>query len=280
MNRSRQRYYTAEEDATSPTVSTEALLLTAAIDTSDGQLVATCDITGIFLEADMDEFVLISLHREEIDALVKANENYEKFVHINKNGKKVLCLELIKAMYGCLKSARLFWELLSTHLGRMGFTSNQYDLCVANKQIDGSMCTIAWHVDDLKISHRSETVVRDIIHLLEQEYRKMTVMTGEVLTYCGMTLIFKNKSVVVDMKEYLREAMEELDMEYGRKVTTPAANHLFDVNKHQFKLDEDRKKLFHRITAKLLLVSKRGRPDIQVALSFLTTRVTQPDEDD
>ena len=95
-----------------------------------------------------------------------------------------------------------------------------------------------------------------------------------------MTLIFKNKSVVVNMKEYLKEAMEELDIEYGRKVTMPAANHLFDVNEHQVKLGEDQKKLFHRITAKLFFVSKRGRPDIQVAVSFLTTRVTQPDEDD
>ena len=95
-----------------------------------------------------------------------------------------------------------------------------------------------------------------------------------------MTLIFKNKSVVVNMKEYLKEAMEELDIEYGRKVTMPAANHLFDVNEHQVKLGEDQKNLFHRITAKLLFVSKRGRPDIQVAISFLTTRVTQPDEDD
>ena len=81
------------------------------------------------------------------------------------------------------------------------------------------------------------------------------------------------------MKEYLKEAMEEFDTKYGRKVTTPATSHLFDVNQHQIKLDEERKKVFHRITAKLLFVSKRGRPDIQVAVSFLTTQVTQPDED-
>ena len=62
VNGSRQRYYTAEEEATSPTVSTEALLLTAAIDASEGQSVTTCDITGAFLKAGMDEFVLISLH--------------------------------------------------------------------------------------------------------------------------------------------------------------------------------------------------------------------------
>ena len=146
VNESKERYYKVEEDATSPTVSTEALLLTAAIDSSEGRSVATFNITGAFLKAYMDEFVLISLHGEEIEVLVKANIKYEKFVHVTKSGKKVLYLELIKAMYGCLKSARFFWEHLSTHLGKVGFTSNQYNLCVANKQINGNMCTIAWHV--------------------------------------------------------------------------------------------------------------------------------------
>lgn len=36
--------------------------------------------------------------------------------------------------------------------------------------------------------------------------------------------------------------------------------------------------LIHRIAAKLLFVSKRGRPDIQVAVPFLTTRVTKPNK--
>jgi hypothetical protein len=39
-------------------------------------------------------------------------------------------------------------------------------------------------------------------------------------------------------------------------------------------------KISHSTVAKLLFVAKRGRPDILLAVSFLTTRVKQPDEDD
>ena len=46
------------------------------------------------------------------------------------------------------------------------------------------------------------------------------------------------------------------------------------------KLDKRRVELFHRYVAKLLFISKRGRPDIQTAVAFLTTRVQFPDEDD
>jgi hypothetical protein len=33
-----------------------------------------------------------------------------------------------------------------------GFELNKYDKCVANKIINGIQSTIAWHVEDLKIS--------------------------------------------------------------------------------------------------------------------------------
>ena len=41
----------------------------------------------------------------------------------------------------------------------MGFKLNPYDLCVANSQIKGKQCTIAWYVDNNKISHVDDTVV-------------------------------------------------------------------------------------------------------------------------
>ena len=81
MNGSRQYIYTNKEDASSPTVSTEGLLLTAAINASKNRFVATCDITGAFLKADTDESVLIVLHDKEIEALVQANNNYAKYIH-------------------------------------------------------------------------------------------------------------------------------------------------------------------------------------------------------
>ena len=44
-----------------------------------------------------------------------------------------------------------------------GFKLNPYDQCVANKIINGSQCTIVWHVDGLKISHMQEEVVNDMV---------------------------------------------------------------------------------------------------------------------
>ena len=43
------------KDATSLTVSTEAVMLTATIDTLEGRDVAVVDIPGAYLSADMDD---------------------------------------------------------------------------------------------------------------------------------------------------------------------------------------------------------------------------------
>jgi hypothetical protein len=61
---------------------------------------------------------------------------------------------------------------------------------------------------------------------------------------------------------------------------TPARNHLFKVKPTGTKLSEERRTLLHSITAKLLFGSKRARPDSQVPISFLTSRVTKADVDD
>jgi hypothetical protein len=53
-----------------------------------------------------------------------------------------------------------------------------------------------------------------------------------------------------------------------------------EVNPDAEKLDDEKAELYHHLTAKLLYLSKRTRPDLQPTVSFLTTRVKQPDVDD
>lgn len=77
----------------------------------------------------------------------------------------------LKAIYGTVDAPQLFYIKLSTFLtDKMKFKLNPYDGCVANKMINGDQCTIMWHVDDLKISHKDPNVVTNIINELEEEY--------------------------------------------------------------------------------------------------------------
>ena len=278
-----QRRYITQEESTSPTVSIEALMLSLMIDAHENRVVATCDISGAFLHCDMDEFAYVVVDGELVNMLIRSNPKYAEYIHITRDGRKVVYLQLKKALYGTLKAARLFFENLTTTLTSMGFEANPYDKCVMIRIIDGKQCTIAFHVDDLKISHINEEVVRAIISQLEDGYGEMNVNIGQSHTYVGMDLTFPGDgTVVIDMKSYLTEALSEFGLENldKRAPSTPAADHIFQVDDECKKLEEHRRELLRKTVAKLPFVSTRGRPDIHLAVSFLTSRVSKADEDD
>jgi hypothetical protein len=70
------------------------------------------------------------------------------------------------------------------------------------------------------------------------------------------------------LKQYIEEMLEEALSDMGGVAITPAANHLFQVNNKPTLLSTEDSETFHHLTAKLLHLSKRARPDIQTAVAF------------
>ncbi len=77
-----------------------------------------------------------------------------------------LYVQLEKALYGCVESAKLFYDHLSKSLTSMGFVKNPYDHCVFNCVIYDKQCTVTVHVDDLKISCADRRGVADTVNCL------------------------------------------------------------------------------------------------------------------
>ena len=185
-----------------------------------------------------------------------------------------------------LQAALLFWKNLSDFLMKdQGFEVNPYDWCVVNKYINGKQCTIGWHVDDLKISCVEEEVVEGIIRALNNKYDKespITVHRGPIQEYLGMTINYSVKGKVsFSMPQYIEDLLLEcLESIMKGTLTTPAANHLFQTNENVEKLSTTDAVLYHYLVAKLLYLGKRTRPDLLTAISFLCTRIQNPDVDD
>eukprot|EP00957_Ditylum_brightwellii_P201450 15325703-Ditylum_brightwellii.AAC.1 len=57
----KQRIYKTKEETHAPTVSTEAMFLTAIFDALEGQDVAIVDIPGAFMQARIDELIHVKL---------------------------------------------------------------------------------------------------------------------------------------------------------------------------------------------------------------------------
>ena len=67
----KQRDMYSKEEAASPTVSTEAILLTSVIDAKEGQDVATTDIPVAYLNADMDDEVIMVMEGRLAELMVQ-----------------------------------------------------------------------------------------------------------------------------------------------------------------------------------------------------------------
>ena len=148
-------------------MSLEAVLITALVDAYEHRDVAIVDITGAYLSADMDKEVHLCLRGRMAEMTVRtAPEVYAKYVTL-KNGKPILYVRLLKALYRCLRSALLFYNKLMADLEAYWFTINPYDPCIANKMVNEKQLTVTWHVDDLKISHVDSEVVTGLIEYLK-----------------------------------------------------------------------------------------------------------------
>ena len=156
-------------------------------------------------------------------------------VHISEeNGRPVLYVRLLKALYGTLQAALLFWEDLSGFLmNELGFQMNPYDLCVVNKMVDGKQCTAIWHLDDIKISHVDQSVLDVVAQSLSDRYGKhkpLAVHRGPMHDYLGMMIDYSEPGKVKFIqKDYVEGILDEAPTDFDGTATSPAANHLFKV---------------------------------------------------
>ena len=73
-----------KSETASPTVSTDALMLSIIVDAHEGRDVATADMTGAYLKADMDDFVVMKFMDDSVDILCEMNPLHKRFIAVEK----------------------------------------------------------------------------------------------------------------------------------------------------------------------------------------------------
>jgi hypothetical protein len=184
------------------------VLITVMVDAYEGRTVGVYDLPGAFLHAHQTDITYVKMTDEGATLLIEVSPTTYKDYLILEGDKNTIYLMLKRALYGCIKSALLFWENLSGKLIMRGYELNGYDRCVANKIINNAQITIIWHVDDLKICHACKEVLEQEIKCLESMYGPLVGSIGSMYTYLGMDMCFEGKRLKVSMIGYLQEIVE------------------------------------------------------------------------
>jgi hypothetical protein len=283
------RQWLGKEESAAPTASLESIMLTAIIDAKENRDVMSADIPNAFIQANMpetkndEERVIMKITGMLVDLLVEIDPaRYGPYV-VYENGNKTIYVEVLRALYGMLIAALLWYRQFKTDLEKAGFKFNSYDPCIANRRVNGSMQTVKFHVDDLKSSHIDPKVNDHFLAWLNSKYGKhgaVKATRGKVHDYLGMTFTYSDDGVTIDMREYIKAMIDEFPYEIGERTSpTPANDDLFTI-KDSPNLDKIQSEELHTFVAKSLFACKRARPDLHTTTTFLCTRVKQPTQDD
>ena len=94
-----------------------------------------------------------------------------------------------------------------------------------------------------------------------------------------MNITVDGDYLMVDMIKYIEKILENAKGPI-RHAFTPASDNLFKISVDSKALEEDDKSYFHSMVAKLLYLAKRTRPEILTAISWLSSRVQAPTDED
>ena len=259
-----------DSEMSSPTASLSSVYMVAAIAAAEGRSVATMDIGGAYLNADIKRDVFMSLEPRMATLLSVMLPEYKPF--INNDG--TLVVQLKKALYGLVESSELWFQKLTGDLKALGFVANDRDRCVLNKTIEGKQCTLVIYVDDILISCEYEGALTWLRDELRKIYGDVSFHSGSILSYLGQTFDFSTKSKVkVTMENYVHDLLTTHPV--SGTAVTPAVGSLFEIDQASDPLSAARAKEYHTIAAKFLYLAKRVRPDLLTATSFLVSRASK-----
>jgi hypothetical protein len=260
----------------SPTVSQETVMFVLAVAAIEGRYIATVDITGAYLECELPEHDEVIMTLDPVLANILAE--LDPTVEAKKDQKGVLYVKLKKALYGCVQSAKLWYDKLCEVLTADGYSMNNYDPCLFNKLVDGKQITVAFHVDDLLVTSKNKPAIDKLMSMLKSNFAAITMNTENNHSYLSMNINVDDEGIHLDMQAYIEKCLEGKSV--STRCTSPAGDNLFVVNEDSPKLGEEQLSTFHSDVAKLLYLGKRTRGQILTAVSFLAGRVACATDED
>jgi hypothetical protein len=159
----KQREFISKENASSPTVAMESVLLNFLVYAQENCNIVIVDILNAFIQTvveDEEDKAIMRIRGHMMDVLVKVVPKvYGPYVSTNKQGRKQLLVECLNAIYGTMVASLLYYWKFTRILKNQGYMMNPYNPCVWKKMIKKKQITLCFHVDGCKVSHKLACIV-------------------------------------------------------------------------------------------------------------------------
>lgn len=265
----------------SPTVGIHSIMACLAMGAQlENYILSKVDVKGAYLQTEMTGSpVFMKLDKRLTESVISLLPELKRYV----TPEGTLYTKMLKALYGCVQSSRLWYNKLITVLRRLQYEICPVDPCIMRRIINNEIYIIMIYVDDLLLL-TDKTEADRLEKELITEFNSITMLKGETQSYLGMQITLQNHQAVIDMSYFVQATIEafqkQMDITTIKHHPTPGNKTYFAIDHHSQQLSDKHKKIFHTTTAKLLYLAKRARPDILTVVSFLCTRVKNPLQQD
>ena len=116
--------------------SLEGIVITGVIDAHEGRDIMSSDIPNAFIQAELNrngkERIIMKITGVLVDILIKVAPNEYTGSVVMEKGQKVIYVKILRAIYGMLESALVWYKKFRRDLESIGFVFNPYDAYIAN----------------------------------------------------------------------------------------------------------------------------------------------------
>ena len=199
---------------------------------------------------------------------------------LDKKGQ--LSVRLLRALYGCIESSKLWFDTISEFLTEsLGYIKNPHDICVFNKwhEDEQLQSTIIIYVDDLMITCSSDVILDSIIQQLRKRFGDVSETTGVQHSYLGLQFDFSEDGrVKITMPGYINDMMDRFNVTGTQQY--PTKGDLFRRDENSPLLDDHFREEFHSRVYSVAYMAQRIKPECLPILSELSSIVRCPTSDD
>lgn len=207
------------------------------------------------------------------------NGEIEEEIYMNqppgfKVGNKVCKLK--KGLYGLKQAARAWNKLFHDTLVEFGFQTNEVDKCLYTLCIDGSVCYLIVHVDDILIASNDSLLIDKIQDFIGNKFEIKNL--GNVSHFLGIDVKKdKENNFVISQSQYIDKIIAEAGLIDAKISKFPLMTGYY---RH---MDEDKLNSndeYRKLIGMLLYVSTNSRPDIAAPVAILSQKVSCPSKTD
>jgi len=255
----------------SPTVAIHSVFTVLGLAaTKTWQIVVKIDVKGAFLQTPMSgEPTFMKLDPKVLKYAVELFPNLKKMVEEDE----CLYTVLLKAMYGCVQASALWYAMIKAELEKLGYSVGPTDPCVFVKQVGNRIFILLLYVDFILAIVDKDEAEKIRAHLVAK-FGSVQFETGGRLSYLGMEINVTDAGTSVDMSFYVKRLLEDAKDKMNPVVyASLGTKETFVANDEKKRLQESERVFFHSTVAKLLYLSKRGRPNILMVVTYLCMRV-------